>query len=72
MEYMTVTAADSVQLDKYVNELFTHGWQLHGGVAVAAVGYSYENERKGGNESYEAWCYVQAMTRTASKELSGQ
>jgi len=68
MKYITVTADNSVELDARVNENLAEGWKLHGGAAVAAMGYAYENGRKGGTESYSEWCFMQAMTLESKRE----
>ena len=64
MEYKFISEASGVELEVSVNELIADGWVPLGGVSVAVVRSTWENERKGYEESNIEWVYAQAMTRS--------
>lgn len=70
MEYKFVSEATGTKLEESVNDLIATGWVPLGGVSVAVVHRTWENERKGYQESETEWVYAQAMTRTPN-ELGG-
>lgn len=63
MEYQILEAADSDTLVARVTDAIAGGWVPLGGVAVTAVHRTWENTRKGYEESETDWTYSQAMTR---------
>lgn len=70
MEYKFVSEDTGTRLEEAVNELLLQGWTPIGGVSVAVLHSTWENERKGYEESQTEWVYAQAMTRTPN-ELGG-
>lgn len=66
MKYQTVEKETGTALDDAVNDLIAEGWEPIGGVAIAAVFSSYENERKGYTESETNYTYMQAMIHRGS------
>ena len=64
MEYKFVSDETGDRLEENVNKLMRAGWVPLGGVAVAVLATSQENERKGYTEHLVEWSYSQAMTRT--------
>jgi hypothetical protein len=64
MEYKFVSEATGIKLEESVSELMVSGWVPLGGVSVAVLRTTWQNERKGYEESETEWVYAQAMTRT--------
>ena len=64
MEYKFVSEETGTKLEEAVNALMALGWVPLGGVSVAVLRSTWENERKGYQESETEWVYAQAMTRT--------
>lgn len=63
MEYKFISEESGMKLEEVVNELMTSGWMPCGGVSVSVLHRTWENERKGYEESATEWVYAQAMTR---------
>ncbi len=66
MEYKSVSEANGTSLDAAVNTLIADGWVPLGGVSVAVIRSTWENKRKGYEESETEWVYAQALTRSNS------
>lgn len=64
MEYKFVSEENGAKLEDAVNELMAAGWAPIGGVSVAVLRSTWQNDRKGYEESETEWVYAQAMTRT--------
>lgn len=61
MEYKLVEAENGAKLEQEVADLISKGWKPIGGVSVAVCHSTWENERKGYQESSTDWVYAQAM-----------
>lgn len=61
---------NGMELEKTVNALIKEGWIPLGGVSVSVLYRTWEDERKGYQESAAEWIYAQAMMRTPN-ELGG-
>lgn len=72
MDYQILVSHDSDALAEKVRTAIDGGWHPLGGVSVAVVFESYENERKGYTESSTDYTFTQAMTKlTPNAELTG-
>lgn len=62
VDYLTIEATDSSQLDAKIRSLIEDGWQPLGGVAVAATIHA-NTDRKGYTETDRALTFCQAMVK---------
>lgn len=61
--YRVATGASREQLEANVAGLMAEGYRPTGGVSVAVLHTTWENERKGYTESDTDWVYAQGMYR---------
>ena len=61
--YRIATGASRQQLEAEVSVLLSEGYRPCGGVSVAVLHMTWENERKGYTEIETDWVYAQGMYR---------
>jgi len=63
IEYKIITASNPESLMKKINDLIVEEWIPQGGIAYCQDTQTWENERKGYQESNTDEIYLQAMIR---------